>query len=296
VLKRAREENDMAQALAKNGIPDLAFEPKPARIERILPQISGHRLFQLRFLDGGVSEAFSHEPGQFVELTVLGVGEAPISISSPPTRPGPIEICVRQAGLVTSALFALQKGDLVGLRGPFGRGFPLDTLKGQDILLVAGGLGMAPLRSLLYSVLDDRANYGDLVLMYGARNPDDILFKYELLGLMNRTDLKYLLSVDVDDEGIWRQYVGVVTGLFEKVELRPESTFCALCGPPVMYRFVIKELIARRISPERIFMSLERMMKCGVGKCGHCAIGGFYCCTDGPVFRYSELLQNKEAI
>ncbi|MFZ0447844.1 MAG: FAD/NAD(P)-binding protein [Desulfatiglandaceae bacterium] len=286
----------MAQALTKDGKPDLAFEPKLARIERILPQISGHRLFQLRFLDNAVTELFSQEPGQFVELTVLGVGEAPISISSPPTRPGSIEICVRRAGLVTSALFTLQKGDLVGLRGPFGRGFPLDTLKGQDILLVAGGLGMAPLRSLLYAVLDNRANYGDLVLMYGARNPDDILFKYELLGLMNRTDLKYLLSVDVDDEGIWRQYVGVVTGLFEKVELRPEATFCALCGPPIMYRFVIKELLARQIPPERIFMSLERMMKCGVGKCGHCAIGEFYCCTDGPVFRYSELLQNKEAI
>jgi len=286
----------MAQALKKNGEPDLAFEPYLARIENILPQIRGHRLFQLRFLDDTVTEHFSQGPGQFVELTVLGVGEAPISISSPPTRPGSIEICVRRAGLVTNGLFAMQKGDLVGLRGPFGRGFPLDVLKGKDILLVAGGLGMAPLRSLLYAVLDDRANYGDLVLMYGARNPDDILFKYELLGLMNRTDLKYFLSVDVDDEGIWRQYVGVVTGLFEKVELRPESTFCALCGPPIMYRFVIKELLAREIPPERIFMSLERMMKCGVGKCGHCAIGEYYCCTDGPVFRYSELLHNKEAI
>lgn len=275
---------------------DLAFQPNLARIERILPQIKDHRLFQLRLVDDSAAEAFSHAPGQFVEVTVLGVGEAPISISSPPTRPGVIELCVRKAGSVTSALFELQKGDLVGIRGPFGSGFPLDVLKGQDLLLVAGGLGMAPLRSLLQAVLDDRASYGDLVLMYGARNPDDVLFKYELLGLMNRTDIKYLLSVDVDDEGIWRQYIGVVTGLFQSVQLNHETTFCALCGPPIMYRFVVKELVDRKIPTERIFVSLERMMQCGVGKCGHCAIGEYYCCTDGPVFQYSDVSHIKEAI
>jgi len=275
---------------------DLVFRPNMASIERILPQIDNHRIFQLKFVDEDVAKAFSHAPGQFIEVTVPGVGEAPISISSPPTRPGIIEICVRKAGLVTSALFELHKGDLIALRGPFGRGFPLDSFRGQDLLLVAGGLGMAPLRSLLYSILDDRGNYGDLVLMYGARNPDDVLFKYELLGLMNRTDIKYLLSVDVDEEGIWRQYIGVVTGLFEKVELDPEATFCALCGPPIMYRFVVKELLNRNIPTERIFVSLERMMKCGIGKCGHCAIGEYYCCTDGPVFGYSEVRHIKEAI
>lgn len=275
---------------------DLVFQPNLARIERILPQILDHRLFQLKFVDEEVVKAFSHAPGQFVEVSILGVGEAPISISSPPTRPGIIEICVRKAGSVTSALFELQKGDLIALRGPFGRGFPMDLLKGQDLLLVAGGLGMAPLRSLLQAVLDDRRSYGDLVLMYGARNPDDLLFKYELLGLMNRTDIKYLLSVDVDEEGIWRQYVGVVTGLFEEVQLNPETTFCAMCGPPIMYRFVLQELLERKIRPERILMSLERMMKCGVGKCGHCAIGEYYCCTDGPVFKFSEISHVKEAI
>lgn len=275
---------------------DLVFQPNLARIERILPQIRDHRLFQLKFVDEEVVKAFSHAPGQFVEVSILGVGEAPISISSPPTRPGVIEICVRKAGSVTRALFELQKGDLIALRGPFGRGFPMDLLKGQDLLLVAGGLGMAPLRSLLQAVLDDRRSYGDLVLMYGARNPDDLLFKYELLGLMNRTDIKYLLSVDVDEEGIWRQYVGVVTGLFEEVQLNPETTFCAMCGPPIMYRFVLQELLERKIPPERILMSLERMMKCGVGKCGHCAIGEYYCCTDGPVFKFSEISHVKEAI
>jgi sulfhydrogenase subunit gamma (sulfur reductase) len=275
---------------------DLIFQPHLARIERILPQINDHRLFQLKFVDEDVARAFSHVPGQFVEVTVIGIGEAPISISSPPTRPGIIEICVRKAGSVTRALFGLQKGDLIGLRGPFGKGFPMDLLKGKDLLLVAGGLGMAPLRSLLQAVLDDRVSYGDLVLMYGARNPDDILFKYELLGLMNRTDIKYLLSVDVDEEGIWRQYIGVVTGLFQNVELKHETAYCALCGPPIMYRFVIKELLKRNISTERIFVSLERMMQCGVGKCGHCAIGEYYCCTDGPVFKYSEINHIKEAV
>jgi sulfhydrogenase subunit gamma (sulfur reductase) len=284
-----------AQMKEEEGI-DLIFRPNLARIEKSLPQIDNHRLFQLKFVDEAVAKAFSHTPGQFVEVSIFGVGEAPISISSPPTRPGIVEICVRKAGSVTSALFELQKGDLVALRGPFGRGFPMDLLKGQDLLLVAGGLGMAPLRSLLQAILDDRRSYGDLVLMYGARNPDDLLFKYELLGLMNRTDMKYLLSVDVDEEGIWRQYIGVVTGLFEKVELNPETAFCAMCGPPIMYRFVLQELLKRKISPERILMSLERMMKCGVGKCGHCAIGEYYCCTDGPVFKYSEISHVKEVI
>jgi NAD(P)H-flavin reductase len=145
---------------------DLIFQPNMVRIERILPQMTDHRLFQLKFVDEDVARAFSHAPGQFVEVTVLGVGEAPISISSPPTRPGIIEICIRKAGSVTSALFELQKGDLIALRGPFGRGFPMDLLKGQDLLLVAGGLGMAPLRSLLQAILDDRASFGDLVLMW----------------------------------------------------------------------------------------------------------------------------------
>jgi len=239
----------MEPKMKKKAEIDLIFQPNLARIERILPQIAEHRLFQLRFVDEDVVRAFSHAPGQFVEVTVLGVGEAPISISSPPTRPGIIEICVRKAG-----------------------------------------------SSLLQAVLDDRASYGDLVLMYGARNPDDILFKYELLGLMNRTDIKYLLSVDVDEEGIWRQYIGVVTGLFERVELNPENTFCGLCGPPIMYRFVVQELLKRDIPTERIFVSLERMMQCGLGKCGHCAIGEYYCCTDGPVFKYSEISHIKEAI
>lgn len=275
---------------------DLLFQPNLARIERVLPQMRNHRLFQLKFVDEEVASAFSHSPGQFVEVSLLGVGEAPISISSPPTRPGVLEICVRKAGSVTSALFELQKGDLIALRGPFGRSFPMDLLRGKDLLLVAGGLGMAPLRSLLLSVLDDRRSYGDLVLMYGARNPDDLLFKYELLGLLNRTDMKYLLSVDKDEEGIWRQYIGVVTGLFDKVQLNPETTFCALCGPPIMYRFVLRELLKRGVAPEQILMSLERMMKCGVGKCGHCAIGEYYCCTNGPVFKYSEISHIKEAI
>jgi len=286
----------MKLAMKEEDQIDIFFQPNLARIERILPQIANHRLFQLKFVDDDLAKAFSHIPGQFVEVTVLGVGEAPISISSPPTRPGIIEICVRKAGLVTSALFELQKGDHIALRGPFGRGFPMAALKGQDLLLVAGGLGMAPLRSLLQAVLDDRASYGELVLMYGARNPDDLLFKYEFLGLMNRTDIKYLLSVDVDEEGIWRQYIGVVTGLFERIDLNPENTFCALCGPPIMYRFVLQELLKRKISPDRILMSLERMMKCGVGKCGHCTIGEYYCCTDGPVFKYSEISHIKEAI
>ncbi len=286
----------MESAIQQENKTDLIFQPQLAKIERVLPQIGGHRLFQLKFVDEEVAKQFSHLCGQFIELTVIGVGEAPISISSPPSRPGTIEICVRKAGLVTSALFKLHPGDHVAIRGPFGSGFPIDEFKEKDVMLIAGGLGLAPLRSLLLSILDDRASFKDLVLMYGSRNPNDILFKYELLGLMNRTDIKYFFSVDSDDEGIWKQYVGVVTGLFDRIEVDPETTFCALCGPPIMYRFVIQELKKKKIPMSQIFVSLERMMKCGVGKCGHCTIGNLYCCTDGPVFRYSDILNIKEAV
>ena len=188
------------------------------------------------------------------------------------------------SGKLTNALFEMGKGSRLHIRGPYGRGFPVETLKGHNLLLVAGGLGLAPLRSLLLYVLDRRSEFGDLILMYGTNNPDNVLFKYELLSFFDREDIKYLYSVDRDDEGIWKQYVGVVTGLFDRTALSPADTYAVLCGPPIMYRFVVEKLIKLGFSKEHIYMSLERMMKCGVGKCGHCAIGDMYCCTDGPVF------------
>ncbi|MEN6473159.1 MAG: FAD/NAD(P)-binding protein [Syntrophaceae bacterium] len=272
------------------------YQPYPVRIARTLPQITDHRLFQLQRVDGSSWESFAHRPGQFIEVSLFGKGEAPISISSPPTRPETLEICVRRTGTLTNALFECGKGTTINIRGPYGRGFPIETFTGHNLLLVAGGLGLAPLRSLLLYLLDRRGDFKDIILMYGTNSPDNVLFKYELLSFFDRQDLKYLYSVDRDDEGIWKQYLGVVTALFDHTDLSPSDTFAVLCGPPVMYRFVLKKLLSLGFAKESIYMSLERMMKCGVGKCGHCAIGDRYCCMDGPVFPYPEIENIKEAI
>ncbi|NTW17165.1 MAG: hypothetical protein HGA41_06895 [Syntrophaceae bacterium] len=192
--------------------------------------------------------------------------------------------------------FEMGKGSTFHIRGPYGRGFPIEQLKGKKLLLIAGGLGLAPLRSLLLYALDRRSDFEDIILMYGTNNPDNVLFKYELLGFYDRDDIKYLYSVDRDDEGIWKQYVGVVTGLFDRATLSPEDTFAVMCGPPIMYRFVLQKLLSLGFPKDHVYMSLERMMKCGVGKCGHCAIGDRYCCIDGPVFPYGEIETIKEAI
>jgi len=273
-----------------------AYQPRPVSIIRTLPQIDEHRLFQLKLEDGSSWKDFGHQPGQFVEVSIFGKGEAPISISSPPTRLDALEICVRRAGKVTNALFEMEKGSHLYIRGPYGRGFPVETLKGHKVLLIAGGLGLAPLRSLLLYLLDKRDEFDEITLMYGTNNPNNVLFKYELLGFFDRDDIKYLYSVDRDEEGIWKQYVGVVTGLFDQAELSPHDTYAVLCGPPIMYKFVLKRLLSLGFPKDHIYMSLERMMKCGIGKCGHCAIGDKYCCTDGPVFPFTELEKIKEAI
>ena len=275
---------------------DNIYQPSLARIVRILPQIKDHRLFQLRFEDSEMRQSFTYRPGQFVELSLIGTGEAPISISSSPTRPEVIDLCVRKIGRVTEALFRLPLNSLVGLRGPYGNGFPVEEMKENNLLIIAGGLGMAPLRSLLWYALDNRSKFKEIILMLGARISEEMLFKYELLSLLDRTDMKCLLTVDKDEEGIWPAQVGVVTKLFDAVEVDPEITYAAVCGPPIMYKFVLRKLLERNLPKDRILMSLERRMKCGVGKCGHCSIGYKYTCIDGPIFTYWDAINLPEMI
>lgn len=275
---------------------DNIYQPSLARIVRILPQIKEHRLFQLRFEDSEMRQSFTYRPGQFVELSLIGTGEAPISISSSPTRPGVIELCVRKIGRVTEALFRLPLNSLVGVRGPYGNGFPVAEMEKNNLLIIAGGLGMAPLRSLLWYALDNRSKFKEIILMLGARISEEMLFKYELLSLLDRTDIKCLLTVDKDEEGIWPAQVGVVTKLFDAVEVDPEITYAAVCGPPIMYKFVLRKLLERNLPKDRILMSLERRMKCGVGKCGHCSIGYKYTCIDGPIFTYWDAINLPEMI
>lgn len=278
------------------GGADNIYQPSLARIVRILPQIKDHRLFQLRFEDPEVGRSFTYKPGQFVELSLIGTGEAPISISSSPTRPGVLELCVRKIGRVTSSLFRLPLNSLVGLRGPYGNGFPVEEMEENNLLIIAGGLGMAPLRSLLWYALDNRSKFKEIILMLGAKISEEMLFKYELLSLLDRTDMKCLLTVDKDEEGIWPAQVGVVTKLFDAVEVDSEITYAVVCGPPIMYKFVLRKLLERNFPKDRILMSLERRMKCGVGKCGHCSIGYKYTCIDGPIFTYWDVINLPEMI
>ncbi len=272
------------------------YLPSAARLVRIDRLVPDNHLFTLRLLDERYAAGFRHRPGQFVMLSIPGCGEAPISISSSPTRPGVIELCVRRVGHLTSALHRMRANDVVGVRGPYGNGFPVDRIEGWNLLLVAGGLGMAPLRSLLWYALDTRERFRAITLMYGARTPGDILFRDELTSLVDRRDLTCLLTVDRDPAGTWPHHVGLLPALFDRTRVDPATTFAAVCGPPIVYRFVLERLLALGFTKDRILMSLERRMKCGVGKCGHCSVGYKYTCIHGPIFTYWDAMNLPEMI
>lgn len=275
---------------------DNAYQPHMARIVRIHRMVPDNWVFTLRFVDESVGSRFRQRPGQFVMLSIPGAGEAPISISSSPTRPGTLELCVRRVGRVTDALYRMNSNDLVGVRGPYGNGFPIEAIEGDDLLLVAGGLGMAPLRSLLWYALDNRERFGKITLMYGARNPAGMLFREELVSLVDRTDIRCLLTVDSDPGGTWKHHVGMLPALFDHAEIDPHTTYAAVCGPPIVYKFVLQRLLPLGFSKDRILMSLERRMKCGVGKCGHCSVGYKYTCVHGPIFTYWDAINLPEMV
>jgi sulfite reductase subunit B len=280
--------------LLKETLNDTSiYLPTPARIAETRDITAFEKLFKIDLPKG---YSLNHKPGQFVEISVLGVGEAPISISSSPSRSnGNFELCVRRAGDVTNALHGLAPGAQIGVRGPFGRGFPVERFQGKDILFAPGGLGLAPLRSLINEVLDDRGKYGRVVILYGARTPGDLLFKDELAAWGQRDDVELHLTVDRGDE-TWTGNVGVITTLFPKLQIHARNTVAVVVGPPVMYRFVLMELLGKGIADGNIWFSLERRMKCGVGKCGHCQMQHIYTCQSGPSFSYAEIKHLEEAL
>jgi len=281
----------------KSKIQANPFRPEPARIVRTYYLTDDVKFFQVRIADMEKALSFKYNIGQFVMVSVLGAGEAPFSISSTPSRPGLLEFCIRKTGIVTNALFELKENDLIGIRGPFGQGFPVDQMKGHDILIVMGGLGAAPLRSVLLYCLDNRDHFGRVILLHGAKRPGEMIFRDEFFALKQREDLECHLTVDADDTGKWTENIGVVTTLFKKCgKIDPKNTFGLVCGPPIMYKFVIKELVDLNIPKDQILMTLERRMKCGVGKCGHCAIDYIYTCIDGPVFTYWDVIHMRELI
>jgi NAD(P)H-flavin reductase len=227
-------------------------------------------------------------PGQFSMLWVFGVGELPISISGDPAKDNQLVYTVRSVGQATHALVSQKAGAGIGVRGPFGTGWPLDAACGKDVILVAGGIGLAPLRPVVYHVLANRKNYGRLVILYGARSPRDLLYRKELAGWAKQPDTQVLITVDYGGLS-WRNHVGVVTTLFKFARLRPSRSLAMLCGPEIMMRFVVRDLEAQGLGRNDIYLSMERNMKCAIGFCGHCQYGQYFICKDGPVFRYEQI-------
>jgi sulfhydrogenase subunit gamma (sulfur reductase) len=280
--------------VAKNELESL-YLPRPALIKKITPMTEMEKMFQLKLDDGS---ELGHMPGQFVELSLLGIGECPISISSSPTQKGYFELCVRNVGRVTSALHGLKQKDKVGIRGPYGNGFPVEKLKGKDLLFIGGGIGMVPLRSFINYVMDKSKDYGKVTILYGAKTPQEI-FPFPEMKDWESGKNECCLNQSVDrceESDKWTGKVGVITTLIPDLDIDIENTFAIICGPPVMYKFVLLALQGKNFRDDHIYISLERRMKCGVGKCGHCQIHGYYVCQDGPVFHYPLIKGIKEAL
>lgn len=301
--------NDMYSLSLKAGfqidsatIPDISiktdstiqFAPKMATIVKKVPMTSNETMFEIKLDD---KTDLDHQPGQFVQVSVFGVGEAPFGVSSSPTKKGSFELCIRKLGNVTTKIHTLNEGDKIGIRGPFGKGFDSEFLKGKDLLFIAGGLGIVPLRSLLNYVLANRKDYGRVILLYGCKEPRELLFGEEILALEERDDIEFKATVDwCPEDEVWTSNIGVITTLIPQVDFDPQKTYAVVCGPPIMYKFVIRDLKSRNVPDDHIIVSLERRMKCGVGKCGHCQINQLYVCKDGPVFNYSDIKGVPEAL
>lgn len=276
----------------KGSAVDSSYEVKAATILRTQQLTELEKYFEIRLPNG---EDLGHHPGQFVMISVPGVGEAPISVSSSPNKKGAFELVVRRAGMLTEFLHKMKEGDSVGIRGPFGRGFPEDLLKGKDLLMIGGGCGTIPLHSLITFVMDNREKFGKVNILMGCKSPEMMLFKEEFDEWLKKPNVFMDMTVDRGGPG-WKGKVGLITKLIPDVEIDPKKTYAVVVGPPIMYKFVIQELLKRDIPDTQIILSLERHMKCGVGKCGHCQIGDRYCCQDGPVFSYAEIRHNIEAL
>jgi sulfhydrogenase subunit gamma (sulfur reductase) len=278
--------------MKKTKLTDSEYIIKPAKILRTKQMTGMEKFFEISLQDG---DSLDHDPGQFVMASLTGVGEAPISISSSPTKRGSFDLVVRKAGKVTGAMHKLEAGDEIGIRGPFGKGFPVQILEGNDLLFVAGGLGLVPLRSLINFVIDNRRDFGKVNILLGCKTPKDMLFCDEVETWGKRVDIAFSCTVDRSDEE-WKGNVGLITSLIPGLTIDTDRTFAVVVGPPIMYKFVILELLKKEIPERQILVSLERHMKCGIGKCGHCQIHQYYCCKDGPVFTYEQIKNIKEAI
>jgi NAD(P)H-flavin reductase len=268
-----------------NAAPKDPMLPLPFRIEKVRRDLSDTFTMELVPAEGG---EFAFKPGQFNMLYVFGVGEVPISISGDPADRSVLVHTTRAVGAVTTALDALKVGDMVGVRGPYGTAWPIEGAYGQDVVFVAGGVGLAPLRPAIYHAMTNRERFGKVMVLYGARTPEDILYKKELERWRGRFDMDVVVTVD-RATGKWGGNVGVVTNLVAKGGFDPLHTTAFVCGPEVMMRYGASALEKKGVGRDTIWVSMERNMKCGVGLCGHCQWGSHFVCKDGPVFRYDRV-------
>jgi sulfhydrogenase subunit gamma (sulfur reductase) len=264
------------------------YLPHIAVIEKIVEETPGVRTYHFNFKDEKLRKEFTFKSGQFGQYSVLGVGEATFCISSSPTRRDHLEFAVQKVGRVTNALNRLGVGAEIGFRGPYGNSFPLDYLKGKNLVFVGGGIGLAPLRSLIWNVIDNRDTYKKIDIVYGARTPADLCFKYDLEAWDKDKTVNMVTTVDREAEG-WAGKVGVVPKILEEVAPPAKDTVAIVCGPPVMIRFTFPVLEKLGFAHEQMITTLEKRMKCGIGKCGRCNIGNLYVCRDGPVFSYAQI-------
>jgi len=262
------------------------YLPRSIELVEAIEENALEKTFVFDLLDG---EPMPYNAGQFMLLTVFGAGEAPFTLCSMPGEAPRVRLTVRRypGGRVTEVLHAMEPGAHAGIRGPFGNGFPMDTLRGRDVLVVAGGIGMAPQRGLIEAILNDRDEFGTLTVFYGMANPEQMLYKDPMARWSERDDLDLRLTIDRPHPD-WDGHVGLITTLFRDFEADPERLTVTIVGPPVMYPFVAKECATLGVADEDILVSLERRMACGVGKCGHCAIKGHYVCIEGPVFTLAQ--------
>jgi len=262
--------------------------PFIARVRHKRRDAPGVWTLDLEIEDRSRAEWFAFAPGQFNMLTVFGVGEVPISFSGDPAEPSRLVHTIRAVGAVSSALTQLGAGEVVGLRGPFGAGWPMTEAAGRDVVILAGGLGLAPLRPVLYQLMAERTRYGKIALLYGTRSPDDILFRHELESWRRRLDIEIEVTVDHAAPS-WNGHAGVVTALIPRIDFDPVHAIAFVCGPEIMMRFAIAALNDAGLSDESIYLSMERNMKCAIGFCGHCQFGTVFICRDGPVFRHDRV-------
>ncbi len=263
--------------------------PEVATIEKITQETPDVKTFRVVFDDSPVMDGFTYRSGQCAMVSLPGVGEAMISITASPTRKGFLEFSVKKAGMLTGALHEAEEGQKIGVRGPYGNSFPIESMYGKDLVFIGGGIGLAPLRSLINNVLDNRDKFGKVDIIYGARSPQDLVFKEEILESWSKVKgVKVHVTVDKGDDD-WKGPVGFVPAFVEQVNPSPAGSIAITCGPPIMIKFVLQTLAKLKFTPEQIITTLEMKMKCGVGKCGRCNIGEKYVCVDGPVFTLAQL-------